>query len=93
MTSKDLKFLTHLRNDARIGLTELSRKTSVPVSTIFDRLKKHKGGLIMKHTTLLDFRHLGYETKAWVAVKAGKDSRERLRDHLSKHKNVNKYTV
>ena len=39
MNTKDMKMIAHLRQDARMPLTKMSRRTGIPVSTIFDRLK------------------------------------------------------
>ena len=86
---KDIRFISQLRKNARTTLTDLSKKTSIPISTLFDRLRAHEGRLIIKHTTLIDFRELGYGTKAWVAIKTNKDSREALKTHLSLNENVN----
>jgi len=88
-TEKDLLILSNLRENARISLTDISKKTSIPISTIFDKLRVHEGNLIIKHTTLVDFNKLGYNTKAWIALKTVKGSRENLKHFLSEHKKVN----
>ena len=36
----DLKLLGHLRTNARETLTRISQETQIPVSSIFDRLKR-----------------------------------------------------
>lgn len=89
LTKKDLVLLSHLRNDARLNLTKLSRMTGVPVSTIFDRLHHLKGGLITKHTTLVNFQALGFINRAHLAIKVRKDQREELKDVLASHHLVN----
>lgn len=60
LKQKDLVILSHLRQQGRATLTKISRKTSIPVTTIYERLKKHQSGVIRKHTLLLDFKKLGY---------------------------------
>ena len=89
MNKKDLLIITHLRNNARMPLTRLSRKTSIPVSTLFDRLKANENKVIVKHTSLLDFAKLGYNTRANITLKVDKDDKDLLRDYLMKHQSVN----
>jgi Lrp/AsnC family transcriptional regulator, leucine-responsive regulatory protein len=89
MNSKDLLILAHLRNDARITLTNLSKKTNIPISTIYDRLKMQEEGFIQKHTTLIDFAKLGYNTRANITLKVDREQREAIKEYLIKHQNVN----
>ena len=89
MKQKDLLILAHLRNDARITLTELSKKTNIPVSTIYDRLKSQEDSFISKHTTLIDFTKLGYNTRANITLKVDRDQRELIKEFLMKHQNIN----
>lgn len=70
-------------------LTKLSRKTGIPVSTIFDRLKYHKDGLIKKNTILLDFSLLGFNSKAKVILKVDREDRASIKNLLRVHRNVN----
>ena len=87
---KDLKIISHLRNNARKKITHISKEMQIPVTTIYDRLRIHEHrGVIKKHVALLDFKKLGYETKVNFAVKAKKDSREELQEFLMQNKNVN----
>jgi len=62
--------LTHLRKDARISLTELSRRTSIPVSTLYDRLQRGFEKTVEKRTILLDYAKLGYQAPALVLMNA-----------------------
>jgi len=88
MKTKDTYFLAHLRADSRMPLTRLSRLTQTPVSTLFDRLKNHKG-LIKKFTVLPDFAKLGFGTRVCAAIKVEKEDKEELEKFLEKHLNVN----
>ncbi|MBW3020112.1 Lrp/AsnC family transcriptional regulator [Candidatus Woesearchaeota archaeon] len=90
MNKKDLKIISHLRSDARMSLTNLSRKTSIPVTTIFDRIKvQQKENVIKKFTSLLNFNELGYTTRANIALRVDREDKEKLREHLVKNENVN----
>ncbi len=84
---KDLILTAYLRQNSRTSLTILSRKTGVPVSTIFDRLKSNK--VIVKNTALLDFTKLGYSTRATILLKARKTEKDKIREFLVKSFNVN----
>lgn len=86
---KDLKIIAELRKNARISLTKMSRKTQVPVSTIHDRLKSYKNHLVKKYTSLLDFTALGFHTRAHILFKLKKETKDELKEFLTKHQNVN----
>ncbi|MBU0535766.1 MAG: hypothetical protein KKE20_02285, partial [Nanoarchaeota archaeon] len=59
------------------------------VSTIFDKIKKYEGNLIMKHTALLDFSKLGYDVKVHIVVKVPREQRDELKNYLMGHSNIN----
>ncbi|PIN81718.1 hypothetical protein COV13_00410 [Candidatus Woesearchaeota archaeon CG10_big_fil_rev_8_21_14_0_10_32_9] len=87
---KELVLLSHFRNNSRISLTSLSKMTHIPVSTIFDKLKYYeKNELIKKHTTILDFRKLGYELKIQILITAKRDNRDELQKFLISYSRVN----
>jgi len=86
---KEKILLSHFRQNARISLTTISRRTKMPVSTIFDKLKHYEQSFIRKHTTLVDFSKLGYLTRAEVMLKVSFDHRPQLKAFLLKHENVN----
>lgn len=85
---KDITVLSYLRQNARISLTNLSRKSGIPVSTLFDKLKTATP-FLKKFTVLLDFSPLGFSTKAMIALKVKKDHRNEVEEMLRNHKQVN----
>lgn len=89
MKKQDLLVLSALRQNARLSLTKMSRATKVPVSTIYDKLKQYERDLIRKHTALIDFTKLGYNTRANLLVKVDRDQRDNMQEYLQAHKNVN----
>ena len=89
MNQKDLQIIAHLRTDARMSLTKMSRNTHIPVSTIFDRLKFYEDNLFLKHTTLIRFDKLGFNTRANVMIKVDRELKKEAQEYLSKHTNVN----
>jgi len=86
---RDLKILTHLRVNARQKLTDISKNTGIPVSTIFDRIRHNENSVIKKHTSLLDFSKLGYQTRVNILLKTKKEQREKLNGFLSNHSSIN----
>lgn len=85
----DLKILAHLRQDSRRNLTKISKHTMVPISTIFDRMKKYHKEIIKRNTVLLDFKKLGYELKVNILVKTSQEKRDELRRFIEKSLHVN----
>jgi DNA-binding Lrp family transcriptional regulator len=89
VTGKDIMLMAHLRKNARETLTRMSRITKIPVSTLYDKLKNHEQGLIQKHTSLVDFTKLGFNTKANILLKVDRGLRDEVKDYLTKEFNVN----
>ncbi|MEM2121844.1 MAG: Lrp/AsnC family transcriptional regulator [Candidatus Woesearchaeota archaeon] len=89
ITKKDLLIITELRKNARETLTKLSKKTGIPISTIFDRLKLQEGNLIRKHCALIDFQKIGYSIRANILLKVNPEHRNKLLEHLQKNLHVN----
>jgi DNA-binding Lrp family transcriptional regulator len=85
---KDLLILSYLRSNARQRLTSISRRTHIPVTTIYDNVRRYEKRFIIKHASLLDFRKLGFSAKASIALKVG-GSRSELLSYLQDHPNVN----
>jgi len=81
--------MTYLRSNARENLTKLSRMTHIPVSTIFDRLREYESEIISKHTTLLDFKKLGFDIKINILFKIARGSRDDFKEFLVKNHNIN----
>lgn len=86
---KNLVLLSWLRNDSRLPLTKISKKTNIPISTLFDKLKEQEKSLIFKHTTLIDFSKLGYHTKVHLLVKAPTQNKKTLEKHLKCNAKIN----
>jgi DNA-binding Lrp family transcriptional regulator len=89
LPKKDLLLLSYLRNNARESLTKLSKKTGIPISTIFDRLKAYEKDFICNHVTLIDFSRLGYGAKVQIMIKVEKERRAEIKMHLMKNQFVN----
>ena len=68
-------------------LTEMSRSTGLPISTLHERLRRQR--YIKRFTCLTDFTALGFTTRAHVLVAVGRHDKDRLRGYLHGHPNVN----
>lgn len=89
MKTNELRIVRRLRLNARESLTKMSRKTGIPVSTIYERLKRFEKGVIRKHTCLIDFHKLGYDLRVTILIKADPKKREDLEKFLLGHHHVN----
>ncbi len=89
ISTKDLMILANLRKNSRESLTRLSRKTRIPVSTLYDKLKSYSNGIITKHTAIIDFTKLGFHTRANILVKISREQREGAKAFLVNNHNVN----
>ncbi len=91
MDNKEMMIIAKFRENSRESLTRMSRKISVPVSTIYEKLKNYEKGIIKKHTCLLDFSKLGFGTRTAVIIKVKKEDKENLRKFLTENKYVNSF--
>lgn len=90
MKTKDQQVLTHFRKNSRESLTNMSRQTRIPISTLFDKLKDYeKNKIIQKHTCILDFKKIGYDLRIQLLVNVHKKDRQKLQNFLKTHPKVN----
>jgi DNA-binding Lrp family transcriptional regulator len=89
MNNKDIKVLVQLRKNARMQLTDISKQTGIPISTIYDRLKNKANDVIIRYVSLINFELLGFNTRAHLCLKCNKTSKKDVLGYLSKHPNVN----
>ncbi|MBU1975512.1 MAG: hypothetical protein KKG59_03860 [Nanoarchaeota archaeon] len=87
MNQKELLLMSYFRRNSRTPLTSISRKTRIPVSTIYDKLKEFEKKLIHKHTTLLDFKKLGYDVRVNMLIKTA--DKEKMQNFLSNENRIN----
>ena len=55
----DLKILSALRANGRETLTKISRDTGIPISLVFDRLKRMEELVIKRYSCSVDWERLG----------------------------------
>ena len=86
----DLKILNHLRNNARETLTKVGRDTGIPISSVFDRLKRlETSGVIIRHVSLLDADKIVIRVKANLFIRSSDDHKKELERYLSANPQVN----
>ncbi len=88
MKEKDIQIISHLRKDARASLKEISENTQIPISTVFDRIKSNEDCMI-KHTALINFEKVGYNSKNVHVMSVLPENRELIKEYLQAHPNVN----
>ncbi len=89
ITKKDYILLTALRTNARQTLTQISKKTRIPISTLHERLKSQEKNIIHRFATILDFTKLGFHTKVHFQIKTTPEQKARLQSYLELHEQVN----
>ncbi|HLD10622.1 MAG TPA: Lrp/AsnC family transcriptional regulator [Candidatus Nanoarchaeia archaeon] len=87
---KDIDLICRLRGNSRTSLTNLSKETRMPITTIHDKLKiLVKENIIKKYTTIVDLEKLGFAVKAILILKIKKGDKETFKDYAKKHSAVN----
>ncbi|MBN1156366.1 Lrp/AsnC family transcriptional regulator [Candidatus Woesearchaeota archaeon] len=87
MAEEDLQILRMLRNDARIKLADVAREINIPKTTVHDKYRRLKNNMILKYTTLVDFKKLGRPIRVNIAIEAKR--KETLKDFLLSHPDIN----
>lgn len=86
---REMLIISALRQNCRQSLTDMSKDIRIPISTLHERINCYDRTLIKKHTALIDFAKLGYNTRAKVLVKVEKEQRKKLQEFLEECANVN----
>jgi len=89
LLKKDKKIIAYLRQDSRMQLTKLSRKTSIPVSTLFERINLLKTRQIIRPTIILNFTEIGFSLHVFVMIKTTGNNRSEVLNYLAKNHNTN----
>ena len=79
--TKDMEILACLRRDARQPLKSMSKQVNLPISTVYDRIKKlESNGLIETYTILINYKKMQHPIKATIFLKANNEDRQRIED-------------
>jgi len=88
MKSTDLEILRQLRKNSRDSITNISKQTGIPTSTVFCKIKDHER-LIKKYTALIDFSKLGFNNWMRLVFHIEREEKERLMELLKENENIN----
>jgi len=81
LDKKDIQILKILQRNSKISLKELARKVSLPVTTVFNRIRKfEQNGLIKNYRAILDPKKVGYDVTAFILVAYDASSKRSQRE-------------
>ena len=89
LRKKELLLLSCLRQHGRMSLTQASKRTRIPISTLFEKLKRYNKEFIRRSTVLLNFEALGYGTRASIFLRTTKNYRDSLEQTLMDDESIN----
>ncbi len=89
LTKKEVLLIANLREDGRQSITSLSRKTKIPISTVYAKLKGYEKAIIKKYTPIIDFTSLGYAARTAIMLKVAAKDKPQVKEFLQRHKAVN----
>jgi DNA-binding Lrp family transcriptional regulator len=84
---KNMKLYQELRKNGREKLTMLSRTLHMPVSSIFERIRR--SSVLKRFTVLLNYQEMGYSCLTHTIIKVEKAHKDALRSFLKNHPNTN----
>ena len=69
MDDKDKKILDVLKENSKLSTQQISKKISIPITTVHHRMKKlEEEGIIKKYTVVLDYKKIGKPISAFVLI-------------------------
>ncbi len=69
LTDKNHRILNVLKENSNLSTSKISKKTGIPITTVFNRIKKmEQEGIIKKYTVDLDHKKLGKDIVAFIFV-------------------------
>ena len=91
ISKQDYELLSHLRDNARISLVTIGNETEVSLSTVYDKIRRFERDFIKKHTSLLDFKKLGFNLKVNIVFKVKKGQIDDFYDFLIDCRHINNF--
>jgi len=89
LDSSDLKILSALRANGRETLTKISRDTGIPISLVFDRLKRMEEVIIKKYSCSVDWERLGLKRRVLLLIRLPERLREQAQARLANSHHIN----
>jgi DNA-binding Lrp family transcriptional regulator len=85
----DLRILSLLQEDCRLGFNKIARKLGVSVGTAFNHVKDlEKRGIIEGYTLMLNSSKLGYSLTVIVMIQADGNFLADVENEISKNANI-----
>jgi Lrp/AsnC family transcriptional regulator for asnA, asnC and gidA len=92
ITGKDIEILEHFRKNARKKVTDIAKDVNIPATTVYDKLRSFQNkGIITKHSTIIDFSKIGYQSLSIILFEPSNEKRNSLKEYLVSHPNVNSF--
>ena len=89
LDSSDLKILSSLRANGRETLTKISRDTGIPISRVFDRLKRMEEVIIRRYSCSVDWERLGLNRRVLLLIQLPERLREQALARLANSHHIN----
>jgi len=89
LDSSDLKILSALRTNGRETLTKISRDTGIPISLVFDRLKRMEESIIRRYSCSVDWERLGLKRRVLLLIRMPERLREKALARLANSHHIN----
>ena len=69
MDNKDERIIEVLKENSKLSTQQISKKTSIPITTVHNRIKKlEKEGVIKNYTVVLDNKKIGKDISAYILI-------------------------
>ena len=69
MDNKDERIIEVLKENSKLSTQQISKKTSIPITTVHNRIKKlEKEGIIKNYTVVLDNKKIGKDISAYILI-------------------------
>ena len=89
MDYSDLKILSAVRANGRETLTTISRDTGIPISLVFDRLKRMEESVIRRYSCSVDWERLGLNRRVLLLIRLPERLREQALARLANSHHIN----
>lgn len=85
MDENDKKILKELTDNSRISISDISKKTGIPSSTVSNRIKKlEENRIIEGYTTILNPQRIGITVTAIIIIQTETEKHENVEEQLPK---------
>jgi len=69
MDEKDERIIEVLKENSKLSTQQISKRTSIPITTVHHRIKKlEKDGIIKNYTVVLDNKKIGKAISAYILI-------------------------